>query len=74
MCLALLVFLLFLQFGALKGFIPEHCIFKADQWLQLTRTHAKAVLTLANRVEGNLLHLFKKVACFMFSLVWCGEV
>ena len=49
------------QFSVLKGYIPSQCIVKSDQWILLTRTDAEAVLTLPDRIGGDILQLFKKV-------------
>lgn len=52
------------QFDILKGRIPGQCIAKADQWLLLSRKHAKQVLELSNEqaLGRPLLQSFRGVS------------
>jgi hypothetical protein len=40
-----------LQFGPLQEVFPEGCVYKASQWVLLSRTHALAVLGLMQRFD-----------------------
>lgn len=43
-----------LQFDKLQGVIPQDCIFKADQWILLSRQHAQQVISLPALIEKKL--------------------
>ena len=40
-----------LQFNVLKNILPEECLYKADQWVLLTRSHAEQILLLPKRLK-----------------------
>ena len=61
------------QFDTMSIAIPRDCVWKADQWLALTRAHAAAVLTLPMSVGRNsapsagLCDLFRRTTASVSS-------
>ena len=53
------------QWDALHHRLPEQCIYKADQWVLLSRAHAQAVIDLDQKCEETtnkpLIDVFRKV-------------
>lgn len=51
------------QFDVLKNRIPDQCIYKADQWILLSRQHAKEIIHLSEQIStiSSVINIFKKV-------------
>lgn len=51
------------------GVFPSPCIYKADQWILLTRKHAQAILQLNKQLSQPLLSLFKRVSILYYIII-----